>query len=57
MKARLENVPAGTSFRTSLTGRAGVVLAHEDAEVVVRIGHEIRRLHTKVVVDADEVTH
>ena len=57
MKARIKDVPAGCPFDTLLTGRRGVVRAHEQSEVLVWLDKKEKRLHPMVLVDACEVTH
>ena len=59
MKARLKDVPVGVRFDTLLTGRRGVVRAHNGPEVLVLFDTEVeeRGLAREVVVDAEEVSH
>lgn len=62
MRARLRDVPVGTRFETTLTGRRGRVLDFWPDEpraafVVFTDDDEGKWLHPEVVVEADEVAH
>jgi len=59
VKARLKDVPVGSGFVTTLTGRrGGVVAQHQEYTAVMLEGEDrARELHPLVVVDAEEVAH
>jgi len=68
MRARLRDVPVGTRFCTTITGRGGVVRAQNGPETRVVFDDRIQLAHAaglspeeglarEVVVEAEEVAH